>query len=212
MVESSSRRPRRRAKRGEGAKLRAEILDATNALLLDAGSEQAVSIQAIADAVGCTPPSIYMHFPDKDALMLEVCARHFQDFADSLEAVDPTEGAPLETLKARGRAYVEFGLANPEVYRILFMQRAGESAAGGVAARATTRENFRPLTEAVERCIEAGDLPDADPFTIACALWASIHGLTALMISNPDFPWPPLDDLLDVGWAASLGSSSAGAG
>jgi hypothetical protein len=51
--------------------------------------------------------------------------------------------------------------------------------------------------------------PEGDPYTVACALWASIHGLTSLMISNPDYPWPPLDDLLAVGMWASRGDDSA---
>ena len=62
--------------------------------------------------------------------------------------------------------------------------------------------SFGLLTATVEECIDKGVFPAGDPFTISCALWASIHGLTSLMISNPDYPWPPLDDLLGVGlWA-----------
>ena len=29
-----------------------------------------------------------------------------------------------------------------------------------------------------------------DPFTVACALWVSLHGLTSLLISRTEFPWP----------------------
>jgi len=49
--------PRRhRARRGEGARLREEILAAGTRLLLETGDEEAVSIRAIAQAVGVTPP------------------------------------------------------------------------------------------------------------------------------------------------------------
>jgi AcrR family transcriptional regulator len=188
---------RKRAKRGEGAKLRAEILEVADRLLLEAASESAVSIQTIADGVGCTPPAIYMHFADKDALLFEVCARHFGTFVAALENVGSNEEDPVELLKIRGRAYVEYGLENPELYRILFMQQSGATANRGVAASAD--QSFGLLTAAVEDCIESGLIPAGDPFTISCALWASIHGLTSLMISNPDYPWPPLDDLLAVG-------------
>lgn len=195
---------RQRAKRGEGDKLRAEILEVADRLLLEAGSEAAVSIQTIADGVGCTPPAIYMHFADKDALMYEVCIRHFGAFVAALEGAGSDDGDqdPLEVLQMRGRAYVQYGLENPEPYRILFMQRPGATANRGVAR--STAESFELLTAAVEECLEASLLPGDDPFTVACALWASIHGLTSLMISNPDYPWPPLDDLLSVGvWASA---------
>lgn len=201
-----SERSRPRAKRGEGARLRQEILEAADRLLLEAGSELAVSIQSITDAVGCTPPAIYLHFADKDALMFEVCARHFLRFMSALEAGDETDD-PLQILKSRGRAYVEYGLNNPEPYRILFMQKPGAQAVRTMADNAVA--SFAPLTEAIAECIDKGLLLDRDPFVISCVMWASIHGLTSLMISNPEYPWPPLDDLLEVGFGVNASNDSS---
>ncbi len=202
-----TKRVRPRAKRGEGERLKEEILDAADRLLLEAGSESAVSIQSITDAVGCTPPAIYLHFADKDALMLEVCARHFRRFVAALEVGDETDdGDALALLRERGRAYIEYGLQNPEPYRILFMQKPGGSAMKTMST--TAIEAFAPLSEAVEECIRGGLFPDRDPFVISCTLWASVHGLTSLMISNPDYPWPPLDDLLDIGIGMHSGQLS----
>jgi AcrR family transcriptional regulator len=190
---------RKRAKRGEGDKLRHEILEVADRLLLEAGSEDAVSIQMIADGVGCTPPAIYMHFADKDALMREVCVRHFEEFVAALETVGSDDS--FELLVTRGRAYIDFGLQHPEVYRILFMQPAGK------AVRDVSRsvaDSFALLEPAVKACIESGVFADRDPFVIACSLWASIHGLTSLMIANPDFPWPPLEEVFAVEGFASV--------
>src|SRR5207248_11518684 len=117
--------PRRtRARRGEGELLRTQILDAAERLLIETGSEEAVSIRRIAEAVGVTPPSIYLHFADKDELIFAVCERQFEALDRVMdEAVVGIED-PLEELYARGKAYVRFGLDHPEEYRILFM-RAG---------------------------------------------------------------------------------------
>ena len=49
---------RSRARRGEGDLLREEILLAATRLLIETGNEDAMSIRAIADAVGVSPPSI----------------------------------------------------------------------------------------------------------------------------------------------------------
>lgn len=187
---------RQRAKRGEGQKLREEILEVADRLLLETGSEDAVSIQMIADGVGCTPPAIYMHFADKDALMHEVCTRHFKGFVSALQEARTDSDDPFELLLSRGRAYIEYGLAHPEVYRILFMQPAAGSAVRD--AFASAEDSFDLIAPAVEACVEQKILGGGDPFTIACRLWASIHGLTSLMISNPDFPWPPIEQLLDL--------------
>ena len=77
--------PRSPQIRGEGETLRADLLTATERLMIEAGSADAVSIRAIADAVGVTPPSIYLHFPDKDSLILAVCERHFEAFDSVIE-------------------------------------------------------------------------------------------------------------------------------
>ena len=66
---SVQRLRRRRAPRGSGDQLREEILDATTELLLKTGEAKAVSIRAVSQLVGVTPPSIYLHFADKDALL-----------------------------------------------------------------------------------------------------------------------------------------------
>jgi AcrR family transcriptional regulator len=76
-TRSSVVRARPRSRRGEGETLREDLLDATELLMIETGSADAVSIRAIADAVGVTPPSIYLHFPDKESLILAVCERHF---------------------------------------------------------------------------------------------------------------------------------------
>ena len=73
MEDVTTTRPR--ARKGQGDLLRTDILEAAERLLLETGSEDAVSIRAVADATGVTPPSIYRHFRDKQHLLFEVCAR-----------------------------------------------------------------------------------------------------------------------------------------
>ena len=83
---------RPRSRRGEGERLRDEILAAADELLVETASEDAVSIRAVADAVGVTPPSIYRHFPDKTSLLVAVCLRSFDSFAEVMrEARDPDD-------------------------------------------------------------------------------------------------------------------------
>ena len=31
-----------------------------------------------------------------------------------------------------------------------------------------------------------------DDYALTCAMWTGVHGIVALRISFPDFPWPPL--------------------
>ena len=188
---------RARSRRGEGSKLRELILDAAERLLIEARDADAVSMRAIADAVGVTPASIYLHFADKEDLIVAVCERSFTVFDAVVEAAGSTTSDPVESLRRRARAYVQFGLDNPEQYRILFMGKAGVGDAVDTAAMPGS-DAFQHLVDAVDRAIATGSLrPGLDAFLVATGLWATAHGMTSLMISLPTFPWPDVDMLVD---------------
>ena len=197
---SAARRPR--ARRGEGDLLRTEILDAAGRLLAEKGDESAVSVRMIADAVGVTPPSIYLHFPDKDTLIEAVCEARFAEFDEALEKAAAAETDPIAALRARGRAYVAFGLEHPEHYRVIFMTRhersmsmADLTAASGATAGARA---FGHLVEAVVRAAESGAIVADDPVATSIVLWSGLHGLVSLLISEPGFPWPPVSSLVEA--------------
>ncbi|MCU1448705.1 MAG: transcriptional regulator [Acidimicrobiales bacterium] len=178
-----------RARRGEGGHLREELLAATERLLVQTGDEEAVSIRDIADAVGVSPPAIYLHFSDKDALIFAVCAARFTDLHRALEAAAAPVDDPLESLIARGMAYVRFGVENPEQYRILFMRRGTKRSVLPDELRST--DAFGDLLSAVERCLETGVLPARTvALDVALELWAAAHGVASLLIGIKGFPWP----------------------
>jgi len=187
---------RARNRRGEGDRLRAEILTAATRLLFETGDEDAVSMRAIADAVGVTVPSIYLHFPDKTALLYAVCEAQFQELDRVIEAavVDATD--PGDALHKRARAYVRFGLEHPEQYRILFMRRPDDLYAHVTEKTITDSSAFQHLVGAIETAIASGHLPAGDAVRIAVDLWVCVHGVTSLRIAVPDFPWPDDPDTM----------------
>src|SRR2546430_107813 len=90
---------RRRAPRGSGDLLRDQILDAATELLLETGHAKAVSIRSVAQRVGVTPPSIYLHFEDKDALLDAVCARYFAKLDQEMQRVTIGQPSSVEVLR-----------------------------------------------------------------------------------------------------------------
>jgi len=165
--------------------LREEILAAATRLLAETGDEEAVSIRAVAEAVGVTPPSIYLHFADKTELIFAVCEEQFRQLAAAAAGV----ADPLEALRRRGQAYVRFGLRNAEAYRVLFMYK--DHVPEGVDHERLSRsETFNHLVESVRRCLDAGAFRPGDPFQIAIGLWVLVHGITSLLLAAPGFPWP----------------------
>ena len=152
----------------------------------------------ICDAVGVTPPSLYMHFPDKDALIFAVCERQFALLERMIAEATAEVADPLDRLELMGRTYLRFGVEHPEQYRILLMTKDGEltradfdnGAMPGVAA-------FGHLLRAVDDCMQAGVMRKLDPFLVATGLWSVMHGVTSLRISIPGFPFVGEDALLD---------------
>jgi len=187
--------PRRhRARRGEGEQLREDILEAAERLLIKTGNKDAVSIRAVAKTVGVTPPSIYLHFTDKNELLFQVCQVHWGRFDAHLR--NATEGIddPVERIAACGRAYIEFGLANPEHYRILFMSKPDEQPSHTDVDELLCLFGFTRLIQAVSEAVERGQLV-GDPALIVFHAWSLVHGLTSLLISHPDMPWPDRETL-----------------
>lgn len=188
---SPARRPR--ARKGEGARLRDEILEATEKLLLEMGSARAVSIRMVADAVGITAPSIYRHFPDKQTLIYEVCTKHFEALhAQMLAAIEGIDD-PLDALLARGRAYVEFGRAHPEPYRVMFMTAPEDVPLDREQQWFREQPALVETVAAVQGCIDEGYFVDEvdDALRAFLGIWARMHGLTSIVISKP---YLPIDD------------------
>lgn len=190
---TASRRPdsaqqrRPRARKGEGPRLREEIMEATEGLLLRTGSAEAVSIRAVADAVGVTPPSIYRHFADKDTLIAQVCARHFATLEAEMRAAVEGIDDPVDRLVARGMAYIRFGVANPEPYRILFMTKLKAIPTEVQQDWFAHSPAFNETMANAQACIDVGALrPEHDDaYQVALGVWARVHGITSLAITKP---------------------------
>lgn len=192
--EASPRRTR--ARRGEGEKLREQILDAASRLLVETGDEDAVSIRAVAEAVGVTPPSIYLHFADKTELIFAICERYFDELDRMSEAAAGASDDAIESMILRGRAYIRFGLENPEPYRVIFMRKPTDTPLPWQYEKIVTSSAFGHLVQAVTAAIASGRL-EGDPMLVSISLWASVHGITSLLISKPGFPWPEIDAMID---------------
>ncbi|HLM63743.1 MAG TPA: TetR/AcrR family transcriptional regulator [Acidimicrobiales bacterium] len=168
-------------------------------MLLETGSSEAVSIRAVADAVGVTPPSIYRHFPDKTALIYEVSERRCAVLDEAFTAATAGIEDPIEAMIAVARAYVDFGRHNPEPYRLLFMNRLNEMPEHYTPERIGELMAFARAIVLSQAAIDAGRLrPEhTDATRVATLIWAHAHGLTSLLISKPTFPWPDDDAFVD---------------
>jgi AcrR family transcriptional regulator len=185
VVMTVDRLRRRRSPRGSGEQLRAEILTAATELLLSSGDESAVSIRAVANRVGVTPPSIYIHFADKDTLIDEVVAHYLTRLDEVMRQAGAAHDNTWEAAHAQGMAYVRFAVENAELYRVATMKVCAE----GTDADAVLGESaFVHFAETIERLMDEGFVDKGDPTPVVMELWTAAHGVAALMIAKPYIP------------------------
>ena len=197
----ASERPLRR---GEGAVMRELILDAADDLLRSRGDVARVSIREIADRVHRTQPTIYAHFPDKQALVLAVCERTFARLGTSMDAATAGEVDAESRLTIRARTYVEFAVAHPEHYRMLMMTDL-IGGTGPAIDRLSGYTGFAGLIADLELVATSGRWAVDDVQLTALALLSAVHGVASLLVAHPTLTWPPdlLDEVLRA-WAGGM--------
>ena len=192
--------PRDRRAR-EKAALRARILDAARGLFVQNGYES-VTMRAVARQIGYTAAAIYYHFPDKESLLRELCETDFRSLSDHLKHLAAVKD-PVERIRQMGRAYVEFALARPQHYRLMFMTPHPVPATGGIERGNPDQDAYALVCQAVRDGLEGQrfrpELSDAEG--IAQALWGGVHGVVSLRMTKQNDPWV---DWRPVGETAGL--------
>jgi AcrR family transcriptional regulator len=199
-VDTAQRRQRNA--RGQGARLTGDIVSAALALIDRTGSDEAVTLRAVAREVGIAAPSIYAHFPDREAIVAAAVDRIFDELAAEItRGRDLAGDDPVDRLIGGCEAYVGFGLAHPARYAVLFSARRMAAAAyrpaptapgpGGRPVLAAGAAAFALLVDAIEACVGAGVSGSTDVVADATAVWVALHGTVSLRTSvSGRFPWP----------------------
>ena len=187
---------RRANPRGQGDRLRQQLLAAATASIEASGARQ-LTLRALARGVGITAPSVYLHFPSLDHLLAGVVQQAFADLTDATSAAARNVADPAEELRARCRAYCRFGLEHPHLYQLMFQEDLPLTFANSLEST-PGRRSFENLLSAVRRCLDSGVCPPHDdPFRLASLIWVAEHGLVLARISRPMFPWADIDSLVD---------------
>ncbi len=187
--------------------LRGEILEAARDLFVKEGYEN-VSMRRIAARIEYSPTTIYLYFRDKAELLQSICEETFGALTRQFEEIGQVVSDPVERLKRIGRAYIDFGLAHPNQYRLTFMMGPFQQHLGEVFQYEGSlgQKCFEALRTTVAECVKQEKFRNLDVDTASQALWAAVHGVTSLLIAHPWFPWVSKDKLIDhvLGMAESL--------
>ncbi len=157
-------------------------------------------MRKLAEKIEYSPTTIYLHFKDKAELFECVCEQTFAQLSDIFRRTVEAAADPLEAFQQNCRAYVDFGLQHPDQYTVAFLLDSGQRLAPEEVLQKFPKamEAFFQLRAGVAECMATGKFAEADPELVSQVVWASLHGITALLIVKPSFPWCDKHALLDL--------------
>jgi len=176
-----------RERNGGAAATRRAILAAAEALLAR-GGEAGLSIRELCARAGVTPPTVYHHFGDKGALVDRLVDACFAEFDRTFTRRRPPAD-PVEALRWGFDRYVEYGLAHPAHYRLMFHRSTPRRPTPAAVA------SYDRLRRRVAAIAAAGRLvPPLEDAT--AAFWSAVHGVTSLLIAGFWRPGAPAATLV----------------
>ena len=133
-----------------------------------------LSLSSLARLAGVSQPAPYRHFSDRDALLESVAQEGFEEFNKVLaEAV--VGCMPQQQLQKMALAYLKFGEANIELYRLMFASHLVPEASPGSPLARAADQAFDRLRSAISE-ISPPETVERD----SVLAWAQLHGLVML--------------------------------
>lgn len=173
-------------KERQKAELRDQILAAARRIVAREGFD-GLTMRKIGDAIEYSPGTIYLYFQSREEIAMALCA---EGFGKLLVAMEPAARIvdPLARIREIGRRYVQFGIDDPETYRLIFMENTKFVAAALLPESAADPDDpgtraFDFLAGTVREAMAHGQFAPGDPDAVARVLWTSVHGIVSLHIT-----------------------------
>ncbi len=163
--------------------LRTEILAVSRDLLIKDGFSK-LSMRKIAKRANITATSIYLHFDNKDDLLLALMEESIEHLKESLvKEINPAKDF-ISQLEDLARAYIQFAFQHPQEYEIIYMVRPEEMPKYPKQKFKQIRSGYELLTEIIKEGKEKGRIDVEDPTISAYTLWAQLHGVVSVVLSK----------------------------
>jgi AcrR family transcriptional regulator len=186
-TSTSKRRGRfptgRRAQRGSyhHGDLRQALISAALALVEERGPH-GFTLREAARLVGVTHTAPYRHFADKNALLAAVALDGFEGMFQSALAQVATFDTPAERLQAIGVGYVEYAVAHPSHFRVMYAVELDDCTEPGLLA--CKEKTYGLLIETIVAGQASGAFIAGPTEALALSAWSIVHGLAELLING----------------------------
>ena len=150
--------------------LRNALLDAARAIL-EEESLANLSLRAVARRAGVSHAAPYRHFPNHEALLVELAVEGFSELRGNIVAANRLPGPNSDRIANIGAAYMRFVARRPALARLMF------------GPQLPNRDSFPRLADAAD-AIGAEIGVSLRDNALGLAVWAAIHGLAMLILEN----------------------------
>jgi len=179
--------------------LRAALVETGLAMARESGPD-GVALREVARRVGVSHNAAYRHFADREQLLAEIAGRGMDLLTEAMEVRLATVPDGLDDvaraqrrLQEVGRAYVEFAMAEPGLFRTAFTSQSHDVPAEPEAPTGDEGGPYGLLNAILDELVDVGYLaaerrPGAD---VVC--WAGVHGFAVLHLDGPLAEAPATD-------------------
>jgi len=166
---------------------RRDILDAARELFINEGYEK-FSMRRLAEKIDYSATTIYLYFKDKEDLLFAICEEFFAHFSAQLNQIRSVSQDPVETLRKALLYLMEFGLKNPNQYKLIFFTKSVYGTREELVEKESmARNTYFVFKDIVQECINAGKLREIEVDVIVDTLAIASHGVIAKKIFCANF-------------------------
>jgi AcrR family transcriptional regulator len=184
-----------RKPRGSGGERRGEILIAAEKIFLRDGYDGA-TVRKIAEDFGLSATALYMHFPDKRAMLMEIGGMAIETLLAESEAIAASDADPVERMHGIMWAHMRFALANRAIYQLIFNETPREFSGQPGRERDLAGAYYRTFAGVLIELARADRLHGRSPHLVAQTIFCGCHGLVISLITNPSFGFLEPDELM----------------
>jgi len=163
--------------------LREEILEVSKEILIEDGFSK-MSMRKIAKRADITATSIYLHFKNKDDLLLALIEESIENLKKALmDVIDPSKDL-IRQLEDLAETYIDYALKHPEEYQVIYMVRPEEMPKYPKEKFKNIRSTYELLADIISNG-KKNELIEVESSLIsAYTLWAQLHGVVSVILSK----------------------------
>jgi AcrR family transcriptional regulator len=150
--------------------LRKALRDSAVAILEEEGLA-ALSLRAVARKAGVSHAAPYRHYPNHEALLVELAVEGFEELRASIALAAAAPNARMDRITGIGGAYMRFAAKRPALTQLMF------------GPNFPNRDKIAELTNAADAIGAEIGAALNDP-AVGLAVWSAVHGLAMLILDN----------------------------